>query len=175
MVHSENPFLPEPGERDPARRFRGRLAGGVTIVTSGSGANRTGLTVSSLLVVEGEPAVAHLLVGPSTDLWSTAADTGRFVVQLCGFEHRRLADVFAGLAPSPGGMFAGADLVESDWGTLLTDLPDRLYCSYVTREETGWSGVMVGTVDHVEVSELADPLVHYRGRYRRLADPADLR
>jgi flavin reductase (DIM6/NTAB) family NADH-FMN oxidoreductase RutF len=141
----------------------------VTSVTSGSGTRRTGLTVSSLLIVEGEPAVAHLLVGPTTDLWSAAADTGRFVVHLCRFEHHRLADVFAGLAPSPGGMFAGVSTAESGFGPLLTDLPDRLYCSYLTREETGWSGLIVGAVDQVEISDSADPLIHYRGRYRRLA------
>ena len=170
MVHSENPFLPEPDDRDPVRRFRGRIAAGVSIVTAGSGTSRTGLTVSSLLVVEGDPAVVYLLVGPTTDLWSTVVATGRFVVHLCRFEHRRLADVFAGLAPSPGGLFAGSAARESAWGPELIELRDRLYCGFSSREETGWSGLIVGTVDEVQVSDQADPLVHYRGRYRTLAD-----
>ena len=170
MIHSENPFQPEPGDRDQARRFRGRFPAGVAIVTAGSGSERTGLTVSSLFVIEGEPALIHLLVGPTTDLWTLAGDTGRFVVHICRYEHHRLAEVFAGLSPSPGGLFETAHSSGSDWGPVLTDLPDRLYCSFVAREEAGWSGVVVGRIDKVEVSNLTDPLIHFRSVYRRLAD-----
>ncbi len=170
MIHSENPFRPEPGDRDQARRFRGRLAAGVTIVTTGSESERTGLTVSSLFVIEGEPGRVHLLAAPTTDLWSLAAETGRFIVHICRFEHHRLADVFAGLSPSPGGLFATVEATGSEWGPMLDDLPDRLYCTFVSREETGWSGLIVGTVDEVEVSNFTDPLIHFRSAYRRLAE-----
>ena len=86
MIHSEHPFQPDPADREQARRFRGRLAAGVTIVTAGSGSDRTGLTVSSLLVVQGEPAEVHLVVGPTTDLWDVAADSGHFVIHICRYE-----------------------------------------------------------------------------------------
>jgi len=168
MIHSENPFRPDPGDGDRTRRFRGRLASGVTIVTAGSGSHRTGLTVSSLLVVEGDPAQVYLLVGPTTDLWDLAAESGRFVVHVCGYEDHRLAAVFAGLAPSPGGLFATADTQTSDWGPLLTTLPDRIYCTFASRETTGWSGMVIGTIDEIEVSDLTDPLVHFRSSYHRL-------
>jgi flavin reductase (DIM6/NTAB) family NADH-FMN oxidoreductase RutF len=171
MIHSGNPFRPDPGDRDLARQFRGRLAAGVTIVTAGSGADQTGLTVSSLLVVQGEPALAHLVVGPTTDLWSVASDTGRFVIHVCRYEDRNLADVFAGLWPSPGGPFAGVETTRSEWGPVLTDLPDRAYCSFDSGEEVGWSGLVVGRIDQVEVSDLIDPMVHYRSGYRRLLAP----
>ncbi|HVR80273.1 MAG TPA: flavin reductase [Acidimicrobiia bacterium] len=168
MIHSENPFQPEPGDRDQARRFRGRLPAGVTIVTAGAGAATTGLTVSSLFVVEGEPALVYLVVGPTTDLWTSTADSGRFIVHLCRYEDHRLAEVFAGLSPSPGGLFTTVESTPSEWGPVLSDLGDRLYCSFLTREETGWSGVVVGQVDRVEVSDLTDPLIHFRSGYHRL-------
>ena len=128
----------------------------------------TGLTVSSLLVVQGEPAEAHLVVGPTTDLWSIAAETGRFVIHICRYEDRRLADVFAGLAPSPGGLFATVAATQSEWGPVLTDMPDRAYCSFHSRDEVGWSGLLVGRIERVEVSGIEDPMVHYRSGYRRL-------
>jgi flavin reductase (DIM6/NTAB) family NADH-FMN oxidoreductase RutF len=168
MIHSEHPFQPDSGERDLARQFRGRLAAGVTIVTAGPETDRTGLTVSSLLVVQGDPAQAHLVVGPTTDLWETAADSGRFVIHICRAEDRQMADVFAGLWPSPGGLFAGMASTQSEWGPVLTDLPDRAYCSFESRAETGWSGLLVGLIEMVEVSDLEDPMVHYRSGYRRL-------
>jgi 3-hydroxy-9,10-secoandrosta-1,3,5(10)-triene-9,17-dione monooxygenase reductase component len=170
MIHSENPFLPDPADRDTTRRFRGRLAAPVTIVTAGSDSDRIGLTVSSLFVAEGDPAHVHLVVGPTTDLWLLAADTGRFVVHVCRYEDHQLAGAFAGLRPSPGGLFASVATTQSDWGPLLTDLADRAYCTFVSREETGWSGVVVGRVDQVEVTALSDPLIHFRSGYHRLAD-----
>jgi 3-hydroxy-9,10-secoandrosta-1,3,5(10)-triene-9,17-dione monooxygenase reductase component len=168
VIHSEHPFAPDPADLDLARRFRGRLAAGVTIVTAGGASNWTGLTVSSLLVVQGEPAQAQLVVGPTTDLWETAAESGHFIIHICRDEHRRLADVFAGLWPSPGGLFTDLPVAQSQWGPVLTDLPDRAYCRYQSREEVGWSGVVVGLIERVEVSDLQDPVVHFRSGYRRL-------
>jgi flavin reductase (DIM6/NTAB) family NADH-FMN oxidoreductase RutF len=171
MIHSEHPFRPAPDDRDPARRFRGRLAAGVTIVTSGSESERTGLTISSLLVVEGDPALALLVVGPTTDLWDRAAETRRFIIHICRYDDIRLADVFAGLAPSPGGLFTNVATEPTEWGPVLTDLPDRAYCSFQSTEEVGWSGLMVGRIDRVEVSDLTNPMVHFRSAYRRLFRP----
>ncbi len=170
MIHDENPFIPEPGDRDPVRRFRGRVASGVTIVTTGGDNDAVGLTVSSLMVIEGTPAMVMMVVGPTSDLWSALDDSGRFVVHICHDRHRGLANVFAGLAPAPGGMFRGLEILESEWGPVLDDLPDRLYCTTVGRDEVGLSGVVTGEVQRVEISELDDPLVHFRGGYPRLGD-----
>jgi flavin reductase (DIM6/NTAB) family NADH-FMN oxidoreductase RutF len=171
VIHSDHPFAPDPADRDLARRFRGRLAAGVTIVTAGPESDWTGLTVSSLLVVQGEPAQAHLVVGPSTDLWDAAAESGHFIIHICRYEDRRIADVFAGLWPSPGGFFAGIKVTQSKWGPVLTDLPDRAYCRFESRQEVGWSGVLVGLIDQVDVSDLQDPMVHFRSGYHRLPAP----
>lgn len=169
MIHSDHPFRPAPEDRDPARRFRGRLAAGVTIVTSGMESTRTGLTVSSVLVIEGDPALVHLVVGPTTDLWHVTAETGRFIIHVCPHDVTRLADVFAGLSPAPGGMFAGVTTDETEWGPVLIGLHDRAFCTVRSAEEAGWSGLIVGQVDRVEVTDLLDPMVHYRSAYRRLS------
>ena len=165
MIHGDHPFATPAEEREPVRRLRGRLAAPVTIVTSGE----AGLTVSSLFVVEGEPPVAYLLVGVTSDLWAEIAATGRFVIHICDDSHRSLAEVFAGVRPSPGGMLAAADVTESDWGPVLAELGDRAFCTLVSQEETGYSGLVVGRIDHVEVTDLEDPLLHFRGRYRRIS------
>ena len=169
MIHAEHPFADLPEDRGPVRRFRGRLANPVTIITSGEGNRRTGLTVSSLFAVDGEPGWLYAVVGPNSDLWDVAAETDRFVVHVCGVEDTGLAEVFAGLRPSPGGLFASTSTTPSKWGPLLDDLPNRLFCSLESRAESGYSGVLVGVVDDVELSDIEDPLVHFRGTYRRLA------
>ncbi|HYF71787.1 MAG TPA: flavin reductase, partial [Nocardioides sp.] len=81
-IHSEHPFLdPDP---DPVRRFRGRLGGAVSLVTAGAGRERAGLTVSSLLVANGDPAQVVMLVDPDSDLHDvlTGPATRSAVVQL---------------------------------------------------------------------------------------------
>ncbi|MGZ8756004.1 MAG: flavin reductase, partial [Acidimicrobiia bacterium] len=55
-IHEEHPFAAPPDLRDPARQLRGRLTSGITVLTSGGPDQRTGLTVSSLLIAEGEPS-----------------------------------------------------------------------------------------------------------------------
>ncbi len=167
MIHAGNPFLPDPDDRDPIRRFRGRIAAGVTIVTAGNESERSGLTVSSIIVIDGEPAVTRMVVGPNSDLWSVVSDSGRFIVHICAFEHHGLADVFAGIAPAPGGVFVGMGVTDTEWGPVLDAIPDRIYCVMTGLDEVGYSGVLSGRVEKVEISAIDDPLVHFRGGYHR--------
>ena len=81
-IHDTHPFAdPDP---DPVRRFRGRLGGAVTLWSAGSGPDRVGLTVSSLVVALGEPSHVIGLLDPDADLTEALRDTGRAVVQVAG-------------------------------------------------------------------------------------------
>lgn len=168
MIHSDNPFVDDPDSRDPIRRFRGRLNAPVTIVTAGDGDGRTGLTVSSLIVIEGDPGRVEVVVGPTSDLWDRVAATGRFVIHVCTDQDRAMTEVFAGLRPSPGGIFAGLEVSRSDWGPVIANLANRAYCTFEDRREVGYSGLVSGTIDRVELADLVSPLVYYRGRYHTL-------
>lgn len=168
MIHDENPFAESPDRRDPIRRFRGRLSAPVTVVTSGVGDKRTGLTVSSLIVIEGEPGLVQMVVGPSTDLWDVVEETGAFVVHICQEGHRDLAQVFAGLRPSPGGIFAGLEVTISDHGPVIGQLANRAFCRFLEKGEAGYSGLVVGAIERVEVTNITEPLVYFRGGYRSL-------
>ncbi len=168
-IHDEHPFQPPLGERDPARRLRGRLVAPVTVVTAGRPEGRAGLTVSSLMVAEGEPARVYFLVGTTTDLFEAMQETGRFVVHVLGDADGDIADVFAGLRPSPGGPFRGREVVDGDYGPELP-LGTRAYCRFVGGEEATYHLLAAGEIDRIELSEFTDPLAYFRGSYRRLAD-----
>lgn len=165
-IHDTHPFAdPEP---DPARRFRARLGGAVSLWTSGAGADRAGLTVGSVLVALGEPARVLGLVDPDSDLVAAVQETGTSVVQLLGWPDRGLAEGFAGTAPAPGGVFRQAEFVDTAWGPRLQHATTWAGVRLEVENAVGWSTLLTCTVEHVEVGEEADPLLHRRGRWVRL-------
>ena len=169
-IHSEHPFREPEADRDPVRRLRGRLGGTVTLWTSGSGAARAGLTVSSLMVANGEPAHVLGLVDPDSDLADAVRGTGVLVVQLLEWPHRDLADAFAGVAPAPGGAFTLGSWTDSTWGPVLEGASAWAGLRVAgPLREVGWSLLVDGAVEHVWLGEAAQPLVHRRGRYVRPA------
>lgn len=168
-VHADHPFETPQEQRDPARRFRGRLAAPVTVITAGEGDHRTGLTVSSLVVAEGDPSRIYFLLGSTTDLHYGIEETGKFVVHVLEEGHQAIADVFAGLRPSPGGRFAGLNVEQSEWGPVLADVGTRAYCTYEGGDEETFFIVAEGAIDKLDLADIEDPLVYFRGRYRSMS------
>lgn len=183
-IHSGHPFVePEPG-RDQSRRLRGRLGAAVTLWTTGGSpagsVPRTGLTVSSVLVAPGDPARVLGLLDPDSDLYAAVLQAGTAVVQLLSWEHRDLADAFAGVAPAPGGVFRTGSWQDTAWGPVLEGVSAWAGLR-VPRAGTdvGWSVLVEGVVEHVVIvdeagqggNEETAPLVHRRGRYVRPGGP----
>ncbi len=165
-IHSEHPFQDPSSERDPARRLRGRVGGVVTLVTAGEGAARAGLTVSSLMVAHGDPAHVLALVDPDSDLADTLRDTRRGVVQVLSWEHRDLAEAFAGLAPAPGGVFRLGSWEQTRFGPVLEGV--SAWAGFTMPDaprDVGWSALVDGILEEVHLGDPGEPLVHRRGRY----------
>lgn len=166
-IHRGHPF---PTDDDPVRRLRGRLGGQVSLWTTGSGAERAGLTVSSLMVAGGEPARILGLVDPDSDLADALADGTRVVVQLLGWQHRMLAEAFAGLAPAPGGPFTTAEFEATPWGPRLVDAETWAGTRVESIEPRGWSDLVTLSVERITIGDdevAGGPLLHRRGRYLR--------
>lgn len=166
-IHSDHPFLEPEEERDPVRRLRGRLGGAVTLWTSGSGADRAGLTVSSRMVAAGDPGHALGLVDPDCDLAAALAATEVGVVALLDWVHRDLADAFAGVAPAPGGPFRLGWWTDSEWGPVLDGVSAWAGVRLVEQRLVGWSLLVDTVVEDVTIGEENHPLLHRRGRYQR--------
>ncbi|MDO5504365.1 MAG: flavin reductase [Actinomycetia bacterium] len=161
-IHSSHPFATPPHLRDAARRLRGRLSSPVTVWAAGAGAARVGLTVSSVLVVLGEPARVLGLVDPDSDFALGLADT--FTVSVLEEGDHGLAEAFAGLAPAPGGLFGQADFLDTAWGPALADR-SWVGVRVESVRELGWSHEVVGVLEEVTLNERT-PLAHVGGRYR---------
>jgi 3-hydroxy-9,10-secoandrosta-1,3,5(10)-triene-9,17-dione monooxygenase reductase component len=165
-IHGTDPFAtPEPA-RSPVRRLRGRLPAAVSLWTAPGPA---GLTVSSSLVVDGEPGRLVGVVDEESEWWAAAQLAGQFAVAPLRAGHRQLADQFAGLMPAPGGLFRGYAWRETDFGPVLADLDTWAGCLLETSRPFGWGLLIEATIAHVAIGATdGDPLLYYRGRYRRL-------
>jgi flavin reductase (DIM6/NTAB) family NADH-FMN oxidoreductase RutF len=166
-IHEDvNPFATPEDERDPVRRFRGRLAAPVTVITAGEAGDRTGMTVSSIMISEGNPGQAHFLAAPTVDLCDVIDRTGRFVIHVLEADHRQISEIFAERRPSPGGLFANVAFEDGAWGPVLTDVANRAFCSTAFATVAGYSRLVSADIDRVEASALDDPLLYFRGNYR---------
>lgn len=145
------------------------MAAPVTIWTSGSAEQPTGLTIGSVLIAEGEPSHVLGLINDLTDLYERISETGGFVVHVLGREDRVLADRFAGLWPAPGGPFADLEVTASERGPAIAKLVNRAYCRVVDITGAGYQRLARGEIERLELGPLEDPLIHFRGRYRGLS------
>lgn len=165
-IHRQDPFAD--AERDVVRQLRGRLAAGVTLWTAGAAGDAAGLTVSSLMVANGTPARVLGLLDPLSDLVDLLGRTQKLAVTLLRRDEHYLAEVFAGRAPSPGGRFTQAEFVQTAWGPVLAGERSWAGLRLESAVEVGWSLLVTGTVEHINVVDEAVPLIHHRGRYQGL-------
>jgi flavin reductase (DIM6/NTAB) family NADH-FMN oxidoreductase RutF len=169
-IHREHPFLPAEDDRNPVRRLRGRLAAPVTVLTAGADPDRAGLTVSSVLVLDGDPGVVLAVVDPLSELHDAVLATGSAVLNLLGWQHHALAQAFGFQAPAPGGPFRLAEWTASQWGPALSDAPAWAGCRLIGQppEPLGWGVQLRLAIEQVQLGPDGEPLLHYRGRYHRI-------
>lgn len=167
-IHDEHPFHLPPEERDLGRRFRGRLASGVTVMTAGTAAEPVGLTASSVTLVDGDPWRLVAVISDTSDFYDVVLERGKFLIHCLELEHQALADRLAGLSPSPGGMFRGLGLVDTEWGPRIEGLESWLGAQSSEMTPVGHQHLLIGEVAHVEVHDVVNPLIYFRGRYRAL-------
>jgi flavin reductase (DIM6/NTAB) family NADH-FMN oxidoreductase RutF len=163
-----NPWADPPEGRDPLRRWRGHLVLPVTVwlAADAAGSGPVGLTVSSLVVGQGEPPVVAGLISPSSDLADTVSSpSAQFVVHVVGGSQRRLAQHFAGELPAPPELLATRP---TSHGPVLEALGDRIFCRVTSSKAFGWSLLVEAEVAEVEVGEPTKALAWYHGAFHEV-------
>ncbi len=163
-----DPWAVAPAERDPLRRLRGHLVLPVTVWLADvpDAGEPAGLTVSSVLIGQGDPGVLAGLVSPLSDLASAIQQSGApFVVHVLSGGHQRLAQHFAGELTAPPDLLGTSP---SPYGPVLDAVPDRAFCRSVAAKPFGWSLLVEAVVEAVEVSPAGNGLAWYHGGFEVL-------
>jgi flavin reductase (DIM6/NTAB) family NADH-FMN oxidoreductase RutF len=171
-IHHSHPFAVGEQDRNPLRRFRGRMPSPVSIWAATAHGTRAGWTLSSFLVADGDPGEVIGLIDEESPLADVLAESPTLTISLLGWGQRALADAFAGVAPAPGGPFALSNWQDTDWGPVLENslgwIGARLKAD---PDHAGWGLLLRAVVERVEIQpDAADDLLCYvRGRYRSLS------
>jgi 3-hydroxy-9,10-secoandrosta-1,3,5(10)-triene-9,17-dione monooxygenase reductase component len=167
QIHSDDPFATPEQDKSPVRRLRGRLPSAVTLWTAPGPA---GLTVSSTLIADGAPGRVLGLIDEDSDLWDAVRTAGRFAITVLTVGDQQFADRFARLLPAPGGLFATGAWTETDFGPVPAGAGTWAGCRLESHRPCGWALLVEGTIETVRLDGGPAPLLHVRGRYRRLAE-----
>jgi flavin reductase (DIM6/NTAB) family NADH-FMN oxidoreductase RutF len=172
-VGGQPPFAVPPERRSPARRLRGRLVAPVTVWTAGRPPGGAGLTVSSVLIAEGQPARLLGLIDPTSALWETAQETQAFVVHVLGAGDRALAERFSEVRPPIRSPFERLEVAESPWGPVLDGARPRAACRLAGSTPVGYAELVEGVIEQLELPDLHDPLAYLQGGYRSVRELPD--
>jgi hypothetical protein len=86
-------------------------------------------------------------------------------VSLLRWPQRDLAEMFAGTMPAPGGVFVQEAFEDTAWGPRPASTTTWAGTRLEDAREVGWSLLLTCVVEHVEIGDDTDPLLHRRGRY----------
>ena len=160
-------------DHDPAdaRRLRdafGAFATGVTVVTVCGPDGRVGLTANSLTSVSLDPPLLLFCPARLASALPALRATRRFAVNVLANDQAHVADRFA-----RRGVDRFADATWSDLAGLpvLDGALASFACALEAEHDGGDHVVVIGRVEAMRATAGHDPLLYFRGAYRRVHVP----
>jgi flavin reductase len=155
------------------REAMSRLAGVVTVITTGRGNARCGLTATAMCSLSAEPPSILVCVNASASAHNTILAEGRFGVNVLAPDQAWIASRFAGQDGRKGAArFDGASWHQKEEGApLLADALVALDCK-VDQRFNGYShSILVGVIEAIHLSDDPQACLVWQGRtYRQTAN-----
>ncbi|UTY60875.1 flavin reductase family protein [Massilia sp. erpn] len=156
-------------EGEAFRRAMRELAGGVSVVATGAGQDRTGCTVTSFCSLSVDPPSVLVCLNHGSSTLKAMRANGAFGVSQLSANHHEVAKVF-----SDAKLYGAARFEWGDWRNLITGSPllsDALAvidCQLEDVIERHTHAIIIGRVVAVGNHEQDAALVHWRGRFETL-------
>lgn len=163
-------FVPEFREGSDARTFRdalGCFATGVTIITAmAPDGTPIGLTANSFTSVSLDPPLLLVCIANSAGSGPVLREAERFAVNVLQIGQQPTSNRFAGKGED---RFAATPWEVGEFGTpVLTGSLSSFECSRDAVHDGGDHFILVGRVLKAMFEPRRDPLLYFRGKYRRL-------
>ncbi|WP_425053873.1 flavin reductase family protein [Psychromarinibacter sp. S121] len=152
------------------RQAMGLFPGAVTLITTGEGDLRRGITATAVCSVTDSPPSLLVCVNRKTGTCMEIARSGRFSVQLLGQDHADVAMAFAGA----GGQSGGDKFASGDWGACPAGLPRlsgalaSISCEVTAATDAGSHTVFIGRMTDVAFAENGEALIYAGTRFHRI-------
>lgn len=163
-------FIPEYRSGSDARTLRdamGCFATGITIITAHAADGRpVGLTANSFTSVSLDPPLLLVCIANNAGSAQTLRAAESFAVNVLQIGQQPVSNLFAGKGED---RFAGTRWEVGEYGAPI--LPSSLGIFECTRHalhEAGDHFLLVGKVEKASFEPRRDPLLYFRGKYRRL-------
>jgi flavin reductase (DIM6/NTAB) family NADH-FMN oxidoreductase RutF len=163
-------FIPEYRSGSDARTLRdamGCFATGVTIITAHTADGKPiGLTANSFTSVSLDPPLLLVCIANNAGSAETLRSAEHFAVNVLQIGQQPVSNLFAGKSED---RFAGTRWEVGEYGAPI--LPSSLgifECKRHTLHEAGDHFLLVGQVEKASFEPRRDPLLYFRGKYRRL-------
>ena len=152
-------------------RFRqalGQFASGVTIITSQLSEGPVGFTCSAFYSVSVSPALVSFCVKKQSASYPAIRQTGRFAINMLSAEQAALSSRFAQRGADK---WQGVEWSLSPLGNpLLAGSMQWLDCEIYAEHEAGDHLMVIGQVKALNQATACQPLIHFTGQYRELAE-----
>ncbi len=143
-----------------------RMSGGVSVITAGTGDDRTGATVTSATALSVEPPTMIVNINKTSSSFPIIRSHGHFCVNILSLEQQHIADRFAG----KGGLKGIERYEGAEWTTLASGAPvlvDALAavdCEVEEIIERHSHGIILGRVVSILAGD-GRSLVYNNGQY----------
>ena len=149
------------------RQVLGHFPTGVCVVSAVHEGAPVGLAISSFFSVSLDPPLVGFAAGNGSSTWPKLREGGRFCVNVLAADQEDISRVFASKDPDK---FAGLAWDHSPLGSpRLGGVLAWIDCELDAVHPAGDHEIAVGHVHALHVAAEGDPLVFFRGGYRRLA------
>jgi flavin reductase (DIM6/NTAB) family NADH-FMN oxidoreductase RutF len=148
-----------------------QFAGAVSVVTVGEREERTGFTATSVSSLSAEVPSVIVSLNRASSSWPVLEKYRRFCVNVLAADQQHVAQSFAGMGGRKGvGRYANAKWYGLATGTMaLKDALTVLDCELETVFHHHSHAVLIGRICAIKTREDAEPLLYWRGGYRRLS------
>lgn len=146
------------------------LAGAVSVITAGSGDERTGFTATSVVSLSADGPTVLVIVNRNSSSWTAVEHFGRFCINFIADGQESVAQAFSGFNGLKGvERYDGADWHQMEHGGFaLEGALASLDCELEEAIPHRSHVILVGIVKGIRTYDDAKPLLYWRGSYHHI-------